>query len=263
MYWRDPWEAAPQLRDGERLTDHASAERAPAFGALQCLAILYWCNTPVCYERSRRASHRQAGFAQEGRVCSRAGELRARRRRSGQPVSSHRRSDHRAQCANSKIDQPTHRSGCYRSRRKAGRSPCSRADDDRSRPYGAGSGRGCARLSESLRRTGERAICFSHAPSRTNPCQHPWSDVGVPLGEGIIRLRIPSRPTAGTEELGQDHAVASFIAAANRLWNGGPAAICESAPPQAPGNSTLTHWNIVRWEGYQSALIRTPALRDS
>lgn len=34
MYWGDPWEAAPQLRDDERLTDHASAERAPAFGAL-------------------------------------------------------------------------------------------------------------------------------------------------------------------------------------------------------------------------------------
>jgi hypothetical protein len=34
MHWGDPWEAAPQLRDGERLTDQASAGRAPAFGVL-------------------------------------------------------------------------------------------------------------------------------------------------------------------------------------------------------------------------------------
>ena len=198
MHWGDPWETAPQLRDGKRLTDHESAGRAPAFGALpmpRC-TLLAQHSRPLADERSRSASHRQTGFAQEGRVCSRAGELRARGRRSRQPVSSHRRSDHRAQCANSKIDQSTQRSGCNRSRRKAGCSPWPRADDDRSRPYGAGSSRGCARLSEPLRRTGRRAICLPHAPSRTNPCQHSWSDVGVPLGEGIIRLRIRSRPTA-------------------------------------------------------------------
>src|SRR5262249_12315639 len=96
-------------------------------------------------------------------------------------------------------------------------SPWPRADDDRSRPYGAGSGRSCARLSEPLRRTGQLAICLPHAPSRTNPCQHPWSDVGVPLGEGFIRLQIPSRPTDATEELSEDHAVGPSSRSGTRL----------------------------------------------